>query len=79
MNKEQIEKVEKHIKENLISNKTIESIMTISNPQKIHNAPKYLTQLVVIVNEKAGLKVPVTFNSLKILRELEKREKYGKN
>lgn len=71
------EKVENYIKEHMVDG-VIEGLSTIENPTKQQKAPKYLTQGMIVINEEAGLKQPITFNSLKLLREINKKEKYGK-
>lgn len=78
MTEEQIKLVESYIKTNTPEDVEILNISTLVNPQKGTNLPKFLTH-VQIEHKKTGLKANESFNSLKIYRELIKREKYNEN
>lgn len=77
LNSEAIEKVETYIKENCPPGIKILNVVTTQNSHKAAKQAAYVTN-VQIEEEKTGLQGNQTFNTLKIFRELKKKEKYAK-
>lgn len=75
LNKEQIDKVEAYIKEKCPPGVKILNVVTTRNSHKAAKQAAYITN-VQIEEEKTGLQGNQTFNTLKIFRELKKKEKY---
>jgi hypothetical protein len=76
LNNEAIEKVEAYIKGNCPEGIKILNIVTTKNSHKAAKQAAYVTN-VQIEEEKTGLQGNQTFNTLKIFRELKKKEKYA--
>jgi hypothetical protein len=76
MNHQQINLVEEYIKNNVPEGIKILNIKTIENKKRQTKDPAFVTH-VQIEQEKTGLQGNQSFNSLKIYRELKKKEKYN--
>lgn len=76
LNNEAIEKVEAYIKGNVPPGIKVLNIVTTRNSHKVAKQAAFVTN-VQIEEEKTGLQGNQTFNTLKIFRELKKKEKYG--
>lgn len=76
--KEKIDLVETYVKENCPPGVKILSVTTTDNGSKGHKEAKLITVL-HLEEEKTGLQASQTFNTLKIYRELKKKEKYEKS
>lgn len=77
MTKEQIEKVEAQVKSTIGLDKfNILMLSTIRNNNLTnHKGPSYVT-VIHLQDKKTGLEMHKQLNSLKVLRALEKEEKY---
>jgi len=77
MNEEQIKKVEDYVVKNTPDGIVVLNVKTLQNKAKDHKQPSYVTY-VQLKQEKTGLEGTHSFNTLKIFRELKKKEKYDK-
>lgn len=72
---EKIDKVEQYVKDNCPEGVKILNVSTIHNKKAGFKEAKFIT-IVNLEEEKTGLQANQTFNTLKIYREIIKKEKY---